>query len=497
MIKRIIKNIIALFAGNGVQLLTQLLLPPAFIAAYGIQGYGQWLVLFAAVGYVASLDLGLQTYLLNEVTILYHKGNVEEFHRVQSIGTRLILGIIATGMLLGSILFLIPLRSLLNVPFEQTELAAILYFFALQLLWSIGLVYLSCLFRIIGKAYRGTMWLNVQRLVVLITTIGLTLLQASFLLIAITQAFLVVIGIIAVIFDIRINAPEIFPRLTFWDSSRAMSMVKPSFFFGVFTLNNFLIFQLPLLVMNWYLGASVVAVFSIARVLFSFVRQGMTGMQMSISPEITRLDATQDHAKLRRLYDITESLTLSFSLILNFGMLIIAPVALQVWLRKPEIYNLTTFSLLCAITGLMSVKEAKLYFHYWTNNHIGVSIITITASLILVGVSIPAIKHFGIDGFLLAWLIAEFIQTVIIHKCNIRLIRNGPLLSPRPLIIFCIILACMGTFLYMLLNFGKIIGTIPLILLAIGVAICITFFSYKYFNLLGVIGELKSRWSIS
>ena len=86
MLRRIVKTLAALGAGHGVQTLSQLLLPPAFIAAYGIEGYGEWLALSAAVGYLGTLDFGLQTYVLNRLTALYHRGEFEEFHRVQSVG---------------------------------------------------------------------------------------------------------------------------------------------------------------------------------------------------------------------------------------------------------------------------------------------------------------------------------------------------------------------------------------------------------------------------
>src|SRR5215475_12604873 len=99
MLKRILKTLIALGAGHGVQTLTQLLLPPAFIAAYGIQGYGEWLALSASVGYLSTLDFGLQTYVLNRLTALYHRSELEEFNRVQSVGLWLTLGFVALGSL--------------------------------------------------------------------------------------------------------------------------------------------------------------------------------------------------------------------------------------------------------------------------------------------------------------------------------------------------------------------------------------------------------------
>src|SRR5262249_52022434 len=109
MLKRILKTLAALGAGHGVQTLTQLLLPPAFIAAYGVKGYGEWLALSAAVGYLGTLDFGLQTYVLNRLTGLYHRGEFEEFRRVQSVGLWLTLGFVAIGTTVACLAFVLPL----------------------------------------------------------------------------------------------------------------------------------------------------------------------------------------------------------------------------------------------------------------------------------------------------------------------------------------------------------------------------------------------------
>src|SRR5215472_10246617 len=115
MFKRILKTFSALAAGHGIQSLTQLLLPPAFIAAYGVTGFGEWLVLSAAVGYLGTLDFGLQTYVLNELTSLYHRGELERFHRVQSVGLRLMLLFIACGIVLAFGMFVVPLAKILKL----------------------------------------------------------------------------------------------------------------------------------------------------------------------------------------------------------------------------------------------------------------------------------------------------------------------------------------------------------------------------------------------
>src|SRR5262249_32656269 len=137
MFKRILKTLGALVAGHGIQTLTQLLVPPAFIAAYGVKGYGEWLVLSAAVGYLGTLDFGLQTYVLNELTTLYHRNEMEQFHKVQSVGLWLMLLFVVGGAVLAASAFLLPLGPLLKISGPQGGLSWAVFCLALQVLLSI------------------------------------------------------------------------------------------------------------------------------------------------------------------------------------------------------------------------------------------------------------------------------------------------------------------------------------------------------------------------
>src|SRR5215475_279017 len=123
MFKRVLKTVLALAAGHGIQTLSQLLIPPAFIAAYGVQGYGEWLVLSAAVGYLSTLDFGLQTYVLNELTALYHRNEMERFHKVQSVGLWLMLIFVSAGIILAASAFILPLSGILRISDSQHALS--------------------------------------------------------------------------------------------------------------------------------------------------------------------------------------------------------------------------------------------------------------------------------------------------------------------------------------------------------------------------------------
>src|SRR5262249_17893990 len=140
--------------------------------------------------------------------------------------------------------------------------------------------------------------------------------------------------------------PNVCPRLDYWDSSLARQILKPSAFFIFFILNQFVIFQAPVLLINYTFGAGLVVAFSISRTLFSFIRQGTSLLQASLAPEVTRLNGVGDKERLVRVYLLSESVVLAVALVINVGLLLMSPTILWFWLKRPELFDLKMFVLM-------------------------------------------------------------------------------------------------------------------------------------------------------
>src|SRR5207302_6410194 len=90
-LRRIGKQFAVNNAGQLVTVVTQLLLPPAFLHSYGVALYGQWIALSAAISYLTTFNYGLQTYANMQMTIHYNRGELRECLEVQSAGLRILL----------------------------------------------------------------------------------------------------------------------------------------------------------------------------------------------------------------------------------------------------------------------------------------------------------------------------------------------------------------------------------------------------------------------
>src|SRR6201997_3741069 len=120
-LRRIGKLFAAQNASQLITVLNRLVLPPAFLPSYGVSLYGQWLALTAALSYLTTFNYGLQTFTNMQMTIHYNRGEVQETREVQSAGLRILLVAFVIFGLALSVIFFIPLNSLLHLTIPQRE----------------------------------------------------------------------------------------------------------------------------------------------------------------------------------------------------------------------------------------------------------------------------------------------------------------------------------------------------------------------------------------
>jgi hypothetical protein len=63
LLKRLLSSISAIFAGQLLNIVGNLLLVPLFLSRWSTGTYGEWMALSALVGYFGVTDLGMFSYL--------------------------------------------------------------------------------------------------------------------------------------------------------------------------------------------------------------------------------------------------------------------------------------------------------------------------------------------------------------------------------------------------------------------------------------------------
>ena len=440
-VRGIAKNLSALFSSHVIAVLQQVALVPLFIHVYGKAGYGEWLAISAAVSYLGTLDFGVQTFVNQDLTVRYHRGDMDDFHLNQSTALRLLLGIVVVAAAVAMVAFALPLQHLLKmdgfhgdpvVPSLVVQTAV--FFMALQALISIIYGYLAGTFMVFGRAHVGAYWNNAKNLTLIGTALVAVVLRGNFAQVAMAQFAGVAVCLGLQLLHLHRAAPDVFPTLRYWDRSIVPKILKPSGYFALIFSSNFLVYQLPILILQRTAGGAVVTLFSVMRTIFSMTRNVLNALTQSIGPEVTSLFARGDWPGLVKLYNYSERMIFAVIPVANLGALYLCPFLLTIWIKQPQLFVPGVYLISCATSLVNSTKEHKFQFQFSTNTHQEIARFMFGTYLVLGAMWVWLIPRFGLKGLLWSWFAVEVAQLGYLVMLNARFFREQEKLDTRYLV---------------------------------------------------------------
>lgn len=484
-------------SSQGVNIIAQLVLPPIFLRKYGVSMYGEWLTLSATVSYLSTLNFGLHTYGNNQVAIHYNRGEREQAHVVQATTLLLLLTVIASVALLTSVVFFLPINSWLGLQSDAFTVSATTYLLGLQVLGRMLFGFLAGIYLVAGVAYRGGYWNNFLALASSGATAIMAYEHVSFTWIAAQQAILPVLVSTLLLIHLRVTAPAIFPRLQYAQPGRFGEFLKPSSYFALLYASNFLVYQVPVLLTQRILGPTTVVVFSLSRTIFSMSRSLLASLTQAIGPEITELYGKRNWPRLFRLYELSERVVFALVPPISLGTLLIAPLLMAVWLRKPDLYNPYVCLLMALISAAIGIKEHKYHFQTSSNEHTILARLMFTTYVIMTALAVPALLYVGIVGFLALWFTAEVFLVLAIIRLNQRLFAGFARVNFSPVYkLFALMggatVISVGLAIYVGQNsmFITALATILFIAAVLGIA-------FPLFDLREVLSYVRNRVSVT
>jgi O-antigen/teichoic acid export membrane protein len=494
MFQRILKMLGALAASIGVTVITQLLLPPAFLHSYGVNKYGEWLVLSGTLSYLSTLNFGITTYASNELTMLRMRGNIAGYTGLQGSTLALLLGMMGIGLAACSLAFVFPLGKLLHLTtLTPMQVAVTAFFLGLQMVLNILAGYYNSLFMVVEESHRGLIWMNTRALGVALAGVALAMLKVNIPSLALGQFVVAVVLTAMSVYDLkgRMGDLSLSLRGATWKTAKAT--LAPSGMFAMIFAQQFLIFQAPVVMLQWILGPEVVVLFSISRTILSTARQALNKITSAIAPEITFSFANRDMPKLLKIFHFSEKIVFAGIPIANLSAYLFSPILLQIWLHKPNLFNTYTYGLMALISGAMSMREHKQFFQFSTNTHKRLSIIVFFGNLLMIGVSIPFTMRFGLNGFMSVWLVSELSQMVLIYFENKKLFDHHPSISFVPVLKLAAVMIVSLPICANMIEFARQRSLTMVGAVAVAGTILLCVECYLVFGLRDVIGELVQR----
>jgi O-antigen/teichoic acid export membrane protein len=435
MIQRILKMLGALGTSTGLTLVTQLLLPPAFLHYYGVSMYGEWIVLSGTLSYLGTLNFGITTYASNQLTMLRRRGEIEEYRSLQGSTLALLIGMVCLGLLVTFSVFFLPLPKLLHLSaIASRDVTLTAFFLGLQVLVNILAGYYNSLFMVVEQTHRGLSWGIARSFGATIVCFVLTMFRAGFPYLAFGQFIAAFVITLLSIYDLKQRLGDLPLGLQGANWKLATQTLKPSGMFAMILAQQALTYQVPVNILQWILGPSVVVLFSTSRTVLSSARQLLSPITNAIAPEITFSFANRDMKKMLYIFHHSESIVFAGIPIANLGALLFAPIVLRVWLHRPELFDPYTYGLMALISAAISMREHKQFFQFSTNMHKRLSIIVFFANLVMVALSVPLVWKFGLYGFLCVWLASEVTQMGLIYTENRKLFDNHASITLTPVL---------------------------------------------------------------
>lgn len=397
MWKRIIKGLAAIFSGQIIVTLGNLLLVPLYLTIWSPAVYGEWLALFSLVSYLSVLDFGVNLAVINRLTQAYTRGDLKNYARCQHSALAFYLLLALTGsLLLAWAAWNLPLAAWMGLRETLPETARwVVWLLGLQVLWVLPLGLVIGVYRTTGNLARSQ-WLSNLRQLAAIGLVALVLLLGGGMtaVAAYQLAPFLLLGFY-VLWDLRKKFIELSPGLSEASLSGAQEMLRPSLLFGLITFATAITYQGPVLIISTVLGGTAVALFVTSRTLTAVIRQIIGAFNNSLWPDLTMMEARKERHRLRSLHRLLVAGSTTLCVGVAAALWYEGGEIIGVWTRGKLTPDETLLRLLLLLLVFQSAWLASGIFAAASNRHATLSWAYLISATVGVGIAALLVRRLG------------------------------------------------------------------------------------------------------
>lgn len=376
--------------GNVLTLLTNLLIPPFFIASLGTERYGAWLYLFTIPTSLAMFDLGVSAAFSTEVYKLHAQGEHGPAARAFKTGVKVIGGLML-AMLMISVL-VIGSRYALH---GNGELHATVLLLSAYVLSGFISELLSSSYKIAGLYHRFQTISLFSKLAEVGALLALIPLD-DFRLMALAMLLVRLVSMAgSTVVALRLT-PELCAGS--WGGWAPFKhLIVPSLMYAVNPLIMFISLQVPLLIIAPAAGMAALVAYTTIRTLTRLPLQISNQLSVSLYTEFTRLHASGQHEVMRALYRKGLWLIAVLFVAYALGSLLFGDEVYALWLKQvPPAFHVVFLVLLCDAV-FESFMRHRSSLSSATNRHARDTLFQLAAVSLSIGVMwVMAQSHTGL-----------------------------------------------------------------------------------------------------
>jgi O-antigen/teichoic acid export membrane protein len=395
--------------GAVLNMVAQFALVPVAMYGWNPTAWGEWNVLMAIVTPLAMSDLGMQSFIVNEMCIAYSQSGPRKLLR--TLNSSLVILVPIVLILLGILTVTLPFARLgFLLGFTSIGglgLAISVLLLAFDPLVRVPVGAISGIYRATGRLPRGVMFDNLRIGLQLLATLAVIWTGAGFLSVAAVRALVVILVSMLLLVDLRKVYPWLKLTRALGDWRQGQAMIVPGLFFLMMPIANWVGNEFILIILQHGLGGIAVSEFATHRTATNCGRMISSVVVLAAWPELTVLYSRGDQVRLLRAH----------RMLVKWSLWLVSAVTLCVVLLLPSIYREWTHNRLTIeplTLGLLSARVAV--WGFWNgsmtlllaiNRQRSVAFALVGAALIGGLLAIPLVEHMGVAGAALAVLIGD------------------------------------------------------------------------------------------
>lgn len=425
---RLIKGLFASGFGQVVTILTQLLGIPLFLHFWGVEKYGEWLILSSIPAYLAMSDFGFANVAANDMTM-----NVANNERDKAVGifqctfVIILIAAIVSGLVTAIGLYLHMSYGLLPVKnITSIEVSAVISILWVQIIVNQLTGQVAAGYRCDGNFAIGTFYGNLIRLAEFIATAISLSMGGGFVALVLSMLAMRVIGTYAMLLDMRRRSPWLTIGLSESSWMEIRRLIRPALAFMSFPMGNAISLQGFTLVIGHLMGGSAVALFSTYRTLSRFPLQMMGMINASVWPELSHAFGVGNIERVRKLHRFSVGASFWSVLVALSCLFFIGAPFIKFWTAGKIPFQgdlLLTLGLVILANSLWytsSVVAAS------SNRHEKIALIYMVGSIISLGLAFVLGGTLGLFGITISLLVIDLVMIYFVLQKSMELTNDSP-----------------------------------------------------------------------
>ncbi len=407
--QRLLKGVGANAYGQLVSIGVQLLSVPVFLHFWGLNLYGEWLILSAIPAYFGLSDIGFATVAGNDMAMRVaqddRSGALEVYQSVWLLISGMSLLVAAIAALLLSTL---PLGSMLALPhIPAAQAAATMFVLILYVLVGLQGGVLNAGFRSSGRYAYGTTLSNTTRLAEWLLAVATLACGGGVVQVACALLLGRCGGTACQWLALRRELPWLRLGCAAGRRATVRRLFKPALAFMAFPLGQALNIQGMILVLGLTLAPSAVVVFSTYRTLTRLLIQAVSLLNHAVWPEISAAYGAGSMTLVRSLHRKGSMaafwIGLAGAVCLGIGGIWV----IGAWVRHAFAPDPLLLALLLLAAFLNILWQTSSMVLMATNRHQLISLFFLASTAGGLLLSALLIRLLGIDGAAMAMILAE------------------------------------------------------------------------------------------